>query len=97
MMTQEQTDKLRRKLEIILEVSQSRVIADGFGEYIQAVKTLATEALEIMKCPKCGGGKTVKVLGAGGDYEDWPCPTCRPNDFRRCSFAGGGYDSDTAD
>lgn len=27
-------------------------------------------------CPTCGNRRTVKVLGGGGDYEDWPCPTC---------------------
>ena len=35
------------------------------------------------KCPKCKDGKTVRVLGSGGDYEDHPCPECRPEDHQR--------------
>ena len=27
-------------------------------------------------CPRCLGKKTIRVLGSGGDFEDWPCPMC---------------------
>ena len=30
-----------------------------------------------MACPKCDGRKTVRVLGAGVEYEEHPCPECQ--------------------
>jgi hypothetical protein len=43
------------------------------------------EAKEKPKCPRCGstfGHGTICVLGGGGDYENWPCPECRPHAFK---------------
>jgi hypothetical protein len=43
----------------------------------------AKEKTEPAKCERCHstpGNGTVKVLGCGGDYEDWPCPVCRKAD-----------------
>jgi hypothetical protein len=38
---------------------------------------------------KCRSGTgTVKVLGCGGDYYDWPCPECRTGEYER--FMRGG-------
>lgn len=37
-------------------------------------------------CSRCGvkkGSGTIRVLGCGGDYEDWPCDACRPEEYRR--------------
>jgi len=34
------------------------------------------------KCQRCDGEKTIRVLGCGGDYEDWPCPECQSENQR---------------
>lgn len=34
-------------------------------------------------CKTCDGKRTVRVLGTGGDYEDWPCPDCREKEYRK--------------
>lgn len=58
-------------------------------EQIQA-EIYELERLEMQArptCPRCGskeGCGTVRVLGSGGDYEDWPCDLCRPQEHRRC-------------
>lgn len=40
-----------------------------------------------IRCSKCGQfpGKfnTIRFLGSGGDYENAPCPVCRPEDSRK--------------
>lgn len=51
-------------------------------------------------CPRCRcqrGNGTIKVLGSGGDYEDWPCPECRPADYDRAlsgAYSDGGEDGE---
>ncbi len=55
------------------------------------------------KCTRCGciaGLGIIKVLGCGGDYEDWPCPQCQPEAYARAiwqTYGHGGYDSSNAD
>ncbi len=48
-------------------------------------------------CERCKGTTIVKVLGGGGDYEDWPCPLCRHAEHAEASrqaYQGSGCDGD---
>lgn len=52
---------------------------------------------ETEPCKECKGTKCIKVGGSGGDYEDWPCSQCRPEEYQtalRQSYGGGSYDGD---
>lgn len=28
------------------------------------------------RCGTCNDARTIRVIGSGGDFEDWPCPNC---------------------
>lgn len=49
-------------------------------------------------CPRCSNQRVIRVLGAGGDYENWACPQCRPKDYQRDISdhyrSYGSYDGD---
>jgi hypothetical protein len=36
-------------------------------------KASVGETGKVMICPQCKGTGNIRVLGSGGDYEDWPC------------------------
>lgn len=48
-------------------------------------------------CTECKGRGTVRVLGGGGDFEDWPCPKCRQLEYDQAVYGncrGGGNDDE---
>jgi len=49
--------------------------ADRIGETAEAGFAPSTGSAAAT-CKRCDGGRTIRVLGGGGDYEDWPCPEC---------------------
>lgn len=49
-----------------------------------------------VKCGQCRGTGTIKVLGSGGDYEDWPCNICRRPEYQRSvALLYGAADSES--
>jgi hypothetical protein len=47
------------------------------------------------KCECCKGSGTIRVLGGGGDYENWPCPECNKIEYEHVLASQYGcYDSE---
>ncbi|HXJ73796.1 MAG TPA: hypothetical protein VNM37_13135 [Candidatus Dormibacteraeota bacterium] len=78
----------RQEAQILEAVKTNRdFIIDG-GAFVGIVGTNQNLSLEkitftLTKCPTCKGRRSVKVLGGGGDYEDWPCSACRPEEHAK--------------
>lgn len=85
------------KILAAIATNHDFIIDGGTLDNGQKVKRI-TFALE--KCPTCKGSRCSRVLGGGGDYEDWPCPACRPAEYQECvrqTYSCGAHDGNDAD
>lgn len=78
------TASIRLRDHVIVRELEYR---DQLKDTLATVEAQIAEAEELLKklmaCGYCNGTKTVRLLGADGNWQDAPCPECQSGDALR--------------
>lgn len=93
------SDEQENKIIDAIRHNRDFIIEGGHGNVDDTPHNFALQNITftLKKCPMCKGTRGSRVLGGGGDYEDWPCPECRPEEYAEASRRAHGHGNSDSD